>query len=246
MISYLYILKNSMYNNNIYKIDISQQNSYQLLKQYNKFYITNTTIVYHQLLSNSHTIYTMLLNKYNIINGFVECDINDFIKELINLINNTSIDPIIINIDIYIEPSNNRTINDSVNNVNLNDIYTLYNVTNKLPFLDFVYHLQQNTKYNIIYTNNKYYLQNYVIKHMKTNIYEQFITNNIYVSINCTLTHRKAINYFKQWIKRSYPYLTCPHKSILKKNIVTKINTIFNLNPSIKNKQISWTNLTIK
>jgi hypothetical protein len=237
MFNYIYVIHNNIFPENVYKIDVTSQNYNQLLKQYNKYYPDNITVIVHHLVPNSDDIYNKLIKKYNINNNFIKVDINIFIVDLENMVKNVNFEldlNLNLNLNVYIEKMVDH-------NILLNDLFTVLN--NKISFLEFVYYL--NNKYKILYENGKYYLKDHILKHKKMNIYEQFIQNNIFINNNKHLTHRTTINYFKRWFKKTYPYLKIPHKSEFKKNLIDKITNIFNINPSIKNDQVIWNNLSI-
>lgn len=56
MYSFLYLIKNDFFPENVYKIDITQQNKKQLQKQYNKYYLNNIKILYSTIINNKNEI----------------------------------------------------------------------------------------------------------------------------------------------------------------------------------------------
>jgi len=221
MYSFLYLIKNDFFPENVYKIDITNQNKKQLQKQYNKYYLNNIKILYSTIINNKNEI-KKLFEKNNF---FIKNDnINQIKKKINNIISKTNNNDInilnlvkkFINISCY-EKKGEKYL--------LNDIYNLYISNNKK--IDYIHFLYLIKKCNFFVSENdgKYYINNFVVKHHNKNLYEEFITSlnkyNNFVSINF------LINNYKIWHNKNYVYLKIPHKSELKNNLIKYTQNIY-------------------
>jgi hypothetical protein len=249
MFGYIYIIKNSSYGSDIYKLELSVQNPYQIQKKYNKYYIENIEIIDIFIVSDIKLCDEYIISICN-ENKFIKLPIEILqtkIKDIVNNINNNDkLNNNLLNISNNISKLEKNGLEQSIGKyVLLNDIYQI--VGNNLEYLEFIYIIKNIDKYECVYKNNEYYLKNYYLKHLNNNIYEQFINDVVSNDKNDKLFINidMIINKFKLWYKKNYNYLKLPFKVDIKKNILEYMINIYGEYKYNNKKQIGWNNIKV-
>lgn len=222
MYSFLYLITNDFYPDNVYKIDITQQNKKQLQKKYNKYYPDNSNvrILYsiivkdkNETINRIKNLFTSISNNFFVKNNNIN-QLKNKIKKLVSFTDSNKVDSIKQFIELSCSYNKNNTFL-------LNDLYNLYISNNrKIDFIHFLYLIKQSN-IKITEKDDKYFINNYILKHYNKNLYEEFIIHfnnkNKFVSINF------LVNCYKKWHKQNYSYLKISHKSELKNNLIKSI-----------------------
>lgn len=245
MFAYVYVIRNNMYPNDVYKLEISRQNIKQLYKKYNKYYMDDIHIVNIFLVSNEAITQKFIqekLGKYYINDKkFIKCDLNKIIKklkEIENLVNSDNnlkkkVKIVGQSISNFMSLACKKNINE---NIPINEFYDLFNKNKNMDYLEFMYIIKKyNDKDNIVTVNidNNHYIKNYSFLHKNINIYDQYIKLKIKKSKENFTSITSIIDNYKLWHAINYSYLKIQFKVELKKNIIKNMekkfgNIIFN------------------
>ena len=259
MFAYIYVIKNNMYPDDVYKLEVSRQNINQLNKKYNKYYMDNIEVMSVFLVRDNTIANKMLsdkLGKYFIedTHQFVKCDFDEIKNMLVEIEDTVNSDD-----DYQQKVKNmNKNISDFMSfackknighHILINELYNLFDKEKTLDYLEFVYIIKKNKKIVIIEVNNKYFIENVSFVHHDINIFDQYVDQMIinssgnFVSINqITLEYRK-------WHFLNYPFLKIPFKNELREDLTRSIEKKYgkiSYNKfSIKCKN-GWQNIAIK
>ena len=259
MFTYIYVIKNNMYPNNVYKLEISRQNLNQLCKKYNKYYIDDITVVDFILVKDDFIASKMIydkLGKYYIrdTKQFIKCDENEIIKKLVDIekiinenidyqqqvkcINNTILD--------FISASCIKKTNSKIL---LNELYNLYNKNNKLDYLEFIYIIKKNKKLILVEINNIYFIEDIQFVHTSINIFDQYVNKMLIDSIGKFTSINQIVLNYKKWHSFNYSFIKMCFKNKLRDNLIKSIEKKYGKldnNKYSKKCKNGWTNIIIK
>lgn len=258
MFAYIYVIKNNIYPDNVYKLDISRQNINQLTKKYNKYYINCVKIVCIYLVRDYAIANKLISDKFckhfiKNTSNFIKCDFNIVKNKLIEIekiLNGDvnyqhKIKNINKNISKFISFACKKKIG---NNILVNEFYNLFDKEKTLDYLEFIYIIKNNGNVNIIEINNNIFIKNMIFINKNINIFDQFVDQMLINSAGHFASVNKIVTGYKKWHLTMYPFLKISFKNKLKDNLIKSVKKMYgdiNYNKySIKCKN-GWNNVTI-
>lgn len=209
MYVYVYIISNPSYPKNVHKIELTKQNKVQLEKRYNKFYLTHINIISVHIVRSQELMLEMMQHKLknNFVdekNMFIDCKIsklNTIVSNIVKKINEAKQ----CKYDV-IKYLDRICVKKEESYIYVNELYDIVNKCKNIEYIEFIYELKQKIK--LINIDNRLCINGYIFKHKQDNVY-------------CKFKEKHGSNHklFKRWFNKKYPYLKCPYKATIIKNI---------------------------